>query len=270
MSSINATQVKTGFKHKRHTDDFLDEIGKKLPKKLRKKVRWKKIRPVLGVLIIMFAHLAEAFSGKQTSNHTPSPKERSYSAPTRKSRASSPKFTDNTLQGYVEQAQAYQREIDYLAQNTTDTSTRNRVRELATHVQAWTTSIGNLAQRVEDYKQNKLIKKDLKDVPKSISILEARLDSESDPMMIAELERTLTNRQQQLSALEKLRRNIQMAEIKIENTLSLLGTIYSQILAGQSTRQVADYRRLLVEIDEEVHTLEDHLEALEEVKMSRV
>ena len=81
-------------------------------------------------------------------------------------------------------------------------------------------------------------------------------------MITAELERTLANRRQQAATLEKLQRSIQMAEIKIESTLSMLGTIYSQILAGQSTRQIADYRRLLNEIDEEVHTVQDHLEAV--------
>jgi hypothetical protein len=48
----------------------------------------------------------------------------------------------------------------------------------------------------------------------------------------------------------------------------MLGTICSQFLAGQSKEQVADYRRLLNEIDEEVHTLQDHLEALEKVKLA--
>ena len=49
----------------------------------------------------------------------------------------------------------------------------------------------------------------------------------------------------------------------------MLGTIYSQILAGQLAAHVADYRGLLTKIDEEVLTLQDHLEALEEVKLSR-
>ena len=44
--------------------------------------------------------------------------------------------------------------------------------------------------------------------------------------------------------------------------------IYSQILTGQSREHVADYRRLLTEIDEEVHTLQDHLQALDEVKFA--
>jgi hypothetical protein len=59
------------------------------------------------------------------------------------------------------------------------------------------------------------------------------------------------------------------AEIKIESTLSALGTIYSQLLIGQSTNQVADYGRLSSDVDEEVRTLQDHLEALEEVKLGK-
>jgi len=116
-------------------------------------------------------------------------------------------------------------------------------------------------------KTKPMIRKDLKQVPKSIASLEARISRESEPMMIAQLERTLEHRRQQLATLEKLQLNIQMAEVKIESTLSMLGTIYSQILTGQSTRQMADYRRLLDEVDEEVYTLQDHLEALEEVKL---
>lgn len=67
--------------------------------------------------------------------------------------------------------------------------------------------------------------------------------------------------------LEHLQNMMKRAEIKIESTLSALGTIYSQILAGQSTDHVADYGRLSAEVDEEVRTLQDHLEALEEVKL---
>lgn len=270
MGFIETTLAKTNFKYKNSADEILDNIGQKLPKKLRKKLRWKKIAPILSLLIAVLTHLVGARSAQRkpqtasTGQKHPSPElsGRQTTAPK--------KFSDETLQAYVERAEAYQAEIDRLAQNSTDGNHQGRVQELATHVQAWTTSITNLAQRIEDFRQNKLIIKDLKDVPQSIASLEARLNHESDSMMRAELERTVTNRRQQLAALEKLQRNIQIAEIKIESTLSMLGAIYSQVLAGQSTRQVADYRRLLDEIDEEVHTLQDHLEALEEVKLARI
>lgn len=252
------------------SDELLNKIGKKLPKKVRKKLHWKKIAPILSLFIALLNNLVGTSSGQRKVQSVSTAKKRPSFTPPVRHLTSSKRFSDDTLQSYVEQAEAYQAEIDHLVQDSTDAANQHRVREVAAHVQAWTTSIINLAQRIENFRQNKLINTDLKEVPKSIASLEARLSRESDPMIIAELERTVNNRRQQLAALEKLQRNIQMAEIKIESTLSMLGAIYSQILAGQSTRQVADYRRLLDEIDEEVHTLQDHLEALEEIKLARV
>jgi hypothetical protein len=109
----------------------------------------------------------------------------------------------------------------------------------------------------------------LEAVPKAITDLESRLAQETDPAIRSQLERTLANRRKQLAALERLQNTMKRAEIQIESTLSSLGTIYSQLLTGQSTDHVADYSRLSAEVEEEVHTLQDHLEALEEVKLGR-
>ena len=57
------------------------------------------------------------------------------------------------------------------------------------------------------------------------------------------------------------------AEIQVETTVAVLGTIYSKLLANESTFRVADYGRLLDDVDEELHCLQDHLEALKEVKL---
>ena len=57
------------------------------------------------------------------------------------------------------------------------------------------------------------------------------------------------------------------AEIQMESTLSAMGTIYSQILTTQSTSQVADYTHLTDEAEEETRRLQDHLDALTEVKL---
>lgn len=266
MGFIEAALNKTHH----NSDELLNKIGKKLPKKVRKKLHWKKIAPILSLLLTILTNLIASRSHQRKPQSVPTAERRPTLRPSDRRLTTPKRFSDDTLQSYVEQAETYQAEIDHLVRGSTDAANQHRVREVAAHVQAWTTSIINLAQRIENFRQNKLINTDLKEVPKSIASLEARLSRESDPIIIAELERTVNNRRQQLAALEKLQRNIQMAEIKIESTLSMLGAIYSQILAGQSTRQVADYRRLLDEIDEEVHTLQDHLEALEEVKLARI
>ena len=115
-----------------------------------------------------------------------------------------------------------------------------------------------------------MIHQDLESIPQSIENLEAQLANASDETTRIELEGTLVNRKNQLAALERLQNTINRAEIKIESILSALGTIYSQVLIAQSTNHVADYSHLSAEVDEEVRMLQDHLEALEEVKLANV
>jgi hypothetical protein len=141
------------------------------------------------------------------------------------------------------------------------------LQQLGLQIEHWTGAIQDLVQRINSLQQDELIRRDLKAVPAAIADLEARLHHESDDAIRAQLERTLANRRKQLVSLEQLQNTVKRAEIQIESTLSLLGTIYSQILTGQSTSHVADYSRLSAEVDEEVRLLQDQLEALREVKL---
>jgi len=172
-----------------------------------------------------------------------------------------------TMQIHLDKARNYKEQIDNLIKSTSDQKARARLQDLAAQVSEWVKAIEDLTKRADSFHQNTLIHQDLESVPKSIEELEARLANESNETTRIELERTLTNRKNQLAALKRLQDTINRAEIKTESTLSALGTIYSQILTAQSTDQVADYSRLSAEVDEEVLILQDHLEALEEVKL---
>ncbi|HQX76357.1 MAG TPA: hypothetical protein PL074_08590, partial [Thermoflexales bacterium] len=59
------------------------------------------------------------------------------------------------------------------------------------------------------------------------------------------------------------------AEIQLESTVSSLGTIYSQALAGQSATAIADYAHLSQDVDEQVRVLDDQLQSIEEVRLGR-
>ncbi len=171
---------------------------------------------------------------------------------------------------HLDKAVAYQSQIDSLIQTSADANTRARLQELAQQVNEWVKAIEELAGRIDNFQQDSLIRQDLESVPQAISDLTARLDQESDPTIRGQLERTLANRKNQWAALQRLEHIIKHAELQLEGTLSALGTIYSQVLTGQSTDHVADYSRLSSEVDEEVRALQDRLEALEEVKLGRV
>jgi len=170
------------------------------------------------------------------------------------------------LRIYLDQTLTYQAQIDQLLKATSNASNRARRLHLAAQINIWAEAIQNLIQHIASLRQDDLIRQDMAAVPRAIEGLEAQLAYEADLGIRAQLERTLINRKNQLTSLQLLQSTVKKAEIQIESTLSLLGTIYSQILIGQSTNHMADYGRLSVDVDEEVRRLQDQLEALWEVK----
>ena len=167
---------------------------------------------------------------------------------------------------YLQQALDYKQKIEQAVSNTSTTS-RSNLDQLLEQVDVLVDAIGALVERISSLRHDETIRRDFQNVPRAIADLENRLATETDPALKAQLERTLRNRRMQLESLEELQRMIKRAEIQIESTLSQLGTIYSQLLTGQSTSQVADYSRLTTNVDEEVRLLQDNLEALREVKL---
>ncbi len=176
---------------------------------------------------------------------------------------------ETRLKAYLDQALAYQAQIDSLIRSSQARRDSAALASLAGQVQQWTEAIQDLVRRISSLQQDPLIRQDKKAVPAAIAELEARLNRETEPSIRSQLERTLANRRKQLASLQGLQTIITRAEIQIESTLSMLGTIYSQLLTGQSTSHVADYSRLSAEVDEEVRLLQDQLEALREVKLGQ-
>lgn len=179
-------------------------------------------------------------------------------------------LADPTIQAHLNKARTYKEQIDAFIQATSNQHSQARLKDLSTQIGEWTEAIEKMAKRIDNFQQNTIIRQDLAAVPQAIEKLEAQLAHETDETIRTELERTLASRKNQLTILERLQNTMRQAEIKIESTLASLGTIYSQLLASQSTDHVADYSHLSAEVNEEVRTLQDHLEALEEVKLGRI
>ncbi len=175
--------------------------------------------------------------------------------------------SDERSQEYLEQARDYQTKIEKSVKAISAASIPGNQKELLQQIDSLLVSIDDLVERIGSLRRNEVIRRDLQLVPKAIKDLEDQLDAEDDAAIQAQLQRTLKNRRKQLESLEALQNTIKRAEIQIESTLSQLGTIYSQLLTGQSTTQVADYSRLAADVDEEVQVLNDYLLALREVKL---
>lgn len=173
---------------------------------------------------------------------------------------------NSVLRGHMEQAQAYERGILDLMRNAPTEFNRSRMEELTRYIDHWEQSLQALVKRVDQFQNNQLLQHDLKTVPKAIKRLETQLDEDPSPRIEGELQRTLANRQQQLASLTDLSETMQWAEIKIENTVSMLGTLYSQATMSQSQGQMGNYQRLLADLEEESLSLNDYVSTLNEIK----
>lgn len=173
---------------------------------------------------------------------------------------------EERLQAWLEQALCYQTQINQALKSTPSKNSSLYGPSLVVQVNAWIELIQNRIQCLARLRHNDLINEELVAVPKAISALETQLASTTDVSLRSHLEQALAHRRHQLVLLAGLQRRMKQAEIQIENTLSLLSTIYSQILTGQSIRYLADYRDFVANLDEEACRLQDQLEALHELK----
>ena len=171
-----------------------------------------------------------------------------------------------SLDAYVEQTLAYKTQIDRLIKTTTGSPNHTHLERLAVQLDTCTKAIKEMVQRLARLRQDDLIRHDLAAVPEAIANLETRLANETNGAIVTPLKHVLAARQNQLALLEHLQTTIIQTELQLEHTLSVLGSIYSQILIGRSTNEMADYGRLSADIDEEMNRLADQLEALSEVK----
>lgn len=182
--------------------------------------------------------------------------------------AAAPIALDRSLTAQLEQVKTYRKALDELTRNASGLRKESLLR-LSAQFGEWQKSVEQTAQRISVYRGNPVVQQDLRAVPESIKKLEGELATEKNENVRAQLSKTLVARKSQLAALEKLQSAVREAEIQLESTVSSLGTIYSQALAGQSATAIADYAHLSADVDEQVRVLDDQLQSIEEVRLGR-
>lgn len=134
-------------------------------------------------------------------------------------------------------------------------------------VEDWIAHMYNLAKHIDGFQNNELVERDRRMVPQQIESTKKRIQLENDPQVRADLERKLTQLEQQLSNLDATLQGIKRAEIQLESTLASLGTIYAQMsLIGTKDVDNARTQRLRLEIQDEVASLQDTLHAIDDVQ----
>jgi len=144
---------------------------------------------------------------------------------------------------------------------------RMQLRQTIDDINQWIGHMYDLATHIDAFDQNEIVARDLKSVPNKIEKVQIRLQRETDARVRADLEDQLRQLEKQQTNLEATISSIKRAEIQLESTLSSLGTIYAQMsLIGTKEVDSARAQRLRSEIRDEVSSLQDTIEAMDDVQ----
>lgn len=174
---------------------------------------------------------------------------------------------DKRLQKQMNEALDYRSRIETAIREKDDSMLKDELSQTAVQIDEWLEHIYGLARRIDQYQQEqKILGRDHKRANTRIQQLESELALETDTAVREQIEVTLNSLRRQITTLDNLGNTIQRAELQLENSLSHLGTIYSQtMLAGAKDIDSSRARRLRHEIAEEVTELNDMLLAMDEV-----
>lgn len=177
------------------------------------------------------------------------------------------RLRDKDLQQQVNHALDYRSRINQAIRSQGDSLLKDELSQTASQIDDWLENIYDLAQRIDRYRKDRdILFRDYQHAQKRSAQLAKDLQKEQDPSLKAQIQATLEGVQQQLSTLDKLENTIQRAELQLENSLTHLGTIYSQtMLVDAKDIDSGRARRLRQEIVEEVGEINDVLLAMDDV-----
>lgn len=135
----------------------------------------------------------------------------------------------------------------------------------------WIGHMYDLALHIDAFDNNELVGRDRKMVPQQIEKTRIRINQERDASVKRDLEDQLKQLEQQYANLDATVNSVKRAEIQLESTLSSLGTVYAQMsLLGTKEVDSSRAQRLRLEIQDEVSSLQDTIEAMNEVQQQRL
>jgi hypothetical protein len=166
------------------------------------------------------------------------------------------RLRDRALRADLESALDYHRHIEAYVRGQRDAALRARLEEVANQLVDWLANMYRLALRLDVYRFDALLAKARAVVPDEIKSLTERRQKETNPVVQHDLDRVLASKQKQLQMLETLDTRMKQAELQLEQSLTALATVYSQVQLVDA-RDVDSSRadRLRADIQEQIEQL---------------
>lgn len=178
----------------------------------------------------------------------------------------SSQIKDQELREDMETALEYQRGIEAQVRRHQAGVLRDRLEDTADQLSAWIGNIYRLALRLDAYRGDALLAKERRQVPQEIEALAARRRRESDPTVQQELGEVLESKSKQWQTLRSLDSRMKQAELQLEQSLTALATVYSQVqLIDAQDVESSRSERLRADIQEQISRLNDLVSSINEV-----
>lgn len=170
------------------------------------------------------------------------------------------------LRARAEKALEYRERIEGIINQAREGIMRQHLRDVSRGMTQWLENVFRLARRLDAYEHDEVIHQDRRTVDPAIESLKKRLAVEDDGTVQRQISQAIAQRQIQRDNLRKLQNVMERAEFQLESTITAMGTVYSQVMILDS-REIASgrARRLQEEIDEQVQTLQDVVQTMDEV-----
>ena len=169
----------------------------------------------------------------------------------------------------IVRALEYREQMEFLLQRTRDGALHTHLEATVNDVSDWINNMFSLARRLDHYSRSTILKQDQHAIPDEIKALNQRLGTERNEQIRAQLTQTIEQKKAQLQQLERLDDTMERAALQLDDTLSAMGTAYAQIqLIGAKDIDSGRAKRLRQDIADQVHSLNDVAQAMDEVYLS--
>ena len=178
------------------------------------------------------------------------------------------KLKSKRLQAKINEALDYRGRITaQINKRSEQSALKVQLLSMADQFDDWLRELYDLTQRLDAYELEKpRLKASYESAHQQITKLTKRLNRTRDQQVKDEINANIISLSRQIDAIESLHNTMSRAELRVDNTVAAMGTIYPQtLLLGAKDIDSSRYKRLQQEIQEEVSGLGDVLYAMDEV-----
>jgi hypothetical protein len=173
---------------------------------------------------------------------------------------------DKELRKDIELALTYQRRIETEIQKQREGLIRDRLEETANQISDWLSNIYQLAGRVDSYRADDLLAQERAELPKELERLTAQRKLEANSVLQTQLDEVIAGKGKHWQSLRELDARMKQAALQLEQSLTALATVYSQIqLIDAQSINSGRAERLQDDIREQVARLNDLVTSINEV-----